>query len=346
VVFDAVAAEAGTLLPATELALVGRYMPDGFIQYVGAWSSFGNTEWLGTSRRVGGHNVSTLVFETGRAGRVDELDEESSAVTMLARASGARSSAGAPIEVEGRLWGVMIVASIRERVLPPGIEDELAAFTELIATAIANAEARAELTASRARIVTSADETRRRIVRDLHDGAQSRLVNTIITLGLAAHAQDHDDGAQARQLLDEAVAEAKDANRQLRELVHGILPAGLAEAGLPAVVEELVDRVRIPVEFDVAPARFRPEIEANSYFLIAEALTNVAKHSGAQRATVKVWVEDELVHVEVRDDGVGGARPEGGGLRGLADRIDALGGRLTIDSPRAGGTRITATLPP
>jgi PAS domain S-box-containing protein len=345
-VFAAVAEEVGTLLPAPDLALVGRYMPDGSIEYVGAWSAWGEAEWLGKSVRLGGHNVSTVVFETGRPGRVDQLDEDASAVTSLARESGARSSAGAPIEVEGRLWGVMIVAASHETVLPPGIEHELAAFTELIATAIANAEARAEVMASRARIVTSADETRRQIVRDLHDGAQSGLVQTLITLELARRAHDDGDGAEAGQLLDEALNQAQRANRELRELVQGILPSGLARWGLPNAVEELIDRLRIPVAVDVAPDRFRPEIEANAYFVIAEALTNVVKHSGARQATVRVRVEDELLHVEVGDDGIGGARPEGGGLRGLADRIDALGGRLAIDSPRAGGTRITATLPP
>ncbi|MDA0162622.1 GAF domain-containing protein [Solirubrobacter ginsenosidimutans] len=344
-VFAAVAEEVGTLLPAAELALVGRYLPDGSIEYVGAWSALGGAEWLGTRVRVGGHNVSTLVFETRQPGRVDHLGEEASEVTELARASGARSSAGAPIEVEGRLWGAMIVASIHEAVLPPDIEHELAAFTELIATAIANAEARAELTASRARLVTSADETRRRIVRDLHDGAQSRLVQTTITLGLARRAQDHDDGVQARELMAEALDQAQRANRELRDLVQGILPSDLARSGLAPAVEELIDRVRVPVTLDVTAERFRPEIEANAYFLVAEALTNIAKHSGAEQASVRVWVEDALVHVEVRDDGSGGARPEGGGLRGLADRIEALGGRLTIDSPRSGGTRITAVLP-
>jgi PAS domain S-box-containing protein len=344
-VFAAVAEEVGTLVPATELALVGRYMDDESIEYVGAWSAVGETAWLGKRVKLGGHNVSTLVLKTGQPGRVDQFDQEASAVTALAREHGARSSAGAPIEVEGRLWGVIIVASIHEAVLSPRIERELAAFTELIATAIANAEARAELRASRARLVTSADETRRRIVRDLHDGAQSGLVQTIMTLRMARRAEDQDDDAQARQLLDEALAQAQRANSELRDLVQGILPAGLARSGLATAVAQLIERLRVPVTADVAPGRFRPEIEANAYFLIAEALTNVVKHSNARRATVSVRVEDALLHVEVGDDGVGGARPEGGGLRGLADRIDALGGRLEIDSPRAGGTRITATLP-
>jgi PAS domain S-box-containing protein len=345
-VFAAVAQVVGMFLSAAELALIGRYMPDGSVEYVGAWSALGDAAWLGRKVRLGGRNVSTVVFETGQPGRVDSLDEDASAVTELAREQGARSSAGAPIEVEGRLWGVMIVASLHAAVLPPDIENELAAFTELVATAIANAEARAQLTASRARIVTSADETRRQIVRDLHDGAQSRLVQTIISLELARRAQDHDDGAEAGQLLGEALVHAEGANRELRELVQGILPSGLARWGLPTAVEEVVDRLRIPVTVDVTPDRFRPEIEANAYFVIAEALTNVVKHSRAQQATVRVWVEDDLLHLEVRDDGIGGARPESGGLRGLADRTDALGGRFTVDSPRDGGTRITATLPP
>ena len=344
-VFAAVAEEVGSLLATVEMALVGRYTGDRTIEYVGAWSAFGEAEWLGATVPVGGRNVSTVVFETGQPGRVDYLATDASAVTALARGSGARSSAGAPIAVEGRLWGVMIVASGHEAILPPNTEHELAAFTELVATAIANAEARGELTASRARIVTSADDTRRRIVRDLHDGAQSRLVQTIITLDLAQRAHDEDDGTQVRELLDGAREQAGRANTELRELVQGILPAGLAR-GLATAVDELIERVRIPVTVDVPPDRFRPEIEANAYFLIAEALTNVNKHSGARRANVRVWVEDRLLHVEVRDDGVGGARPEGSGLSGLADRIDALGGRLTIDSPPAHGTRIAATLPP
>ena len=194
--------------------------------------------------------------------------------------------------------------------------------------------------------MNSADDTRRRIVRDLHDGAQSRLVQTILTLELAANAHDADDGAQARQLLGEALDHARDANHELRDLVQGILPSGLAREGLATAVGDLVERLRIPGTVDVTLDRFRPEIEANSYFVIAEALTNVAKHSGARQATVRVWAEDELLHLEIRDDGAGGARRDGGGLRGLADRVDALGGRLTIDSPPAGGTCIAATLPP
>jgi signal transduction histidine kinase len=247
--------------------------------------------------------------------------------------------------VEGQLWGVIIVASRHQAALPVGIEHELAGFTELVATAIANTQAREELAASRARLVTAADETRRRIVRDLHDGAQHGLVQTIITLNLAQRAQDHGDEDEARGLFHEALVHAERANRELRELAQGILPSVLARGGLAASVEELSEHLRLPVRIDVTRERFRPEIEANAYFVVAEALTNLAKHSRAQSGTVAACVEDNHLHLDIRDDGVGGARLDGGGLRGLTDRVTALGGRARIDSPSGAGTHISATLP-
>jgi PAS domain S-box-containing protein len=345
VVFAAVAAEVAKLLPGVDLALVGRYMPDPSIEFVGGWSSFGEADWVGKTVKVGGHNVTTAVFETGQPARVEHLQDDATAVTAVARGSGARSSAGAPIKVEGQLWGLMIVASVQEERLPPGIEHELAGFTELVAAAIANTQAREELAASRARLVTAADETRRQIVRDLHDGAQNRLVQTIITLNLAQRAQDRGDQDQARALFGEGLGHAEQANTELRELAQGILPSVLARGGLAASVEELMERLRLPVSIEVTRDRFRPEIESGAYFVVAEALTNLAKHSGARSAMVAARVEDNHLHVDVSDDGVGGARPDGGGLRGLADRVAALGGRVRIDSPPGGGTRISATLP-
>ena len=341
----AVAEEAGRVLTSAEMSIIGRYTADHAIEFVGGWGRTGDPVWVGQTASLGGDNVSTLVYETAEPARVDHLDDEAAPVTAIARGSRARSSAGAPIEVEGRLWGVIIVASSRDEGLPAGIEHELAAFTELVATAIANTQAREELAASRARLVAAADETRRRIVRDLHDGAQNRLVQTIMTLTLAQHAQDRHDGETARMLFDEALGHAEQANVELRELAQGILPSVLARGGLAASVEELVERLRLPVTIEVTPDRFAPEIEANAYFVVAEALTNLAKHSRAGSATVAGWVEGNHLHVDVSDDGVGGARPEGSGLRGLADRVAALGGRMMIDSPSGGGTRILADLP-
>ena len=345
VVFTAVAEEVATVLPGIDLATLGRYTADRSIEYVGGWSSFGEADWIGQTVRISGRNVSTAVFETGQPARVDRIQDDATGASVVARARGARSSAGAPIHVEGQLWGVMIVASVHEERLPAGIEHELAGFTELLGTAIANADAQAELIASRARIVASADEARRRIVRDLHDAAQQRLVHTIITLKLARRAHDTGDADAVGELVGEALDHAEHANTELRELVYGILPNVLTRGGLAAVLRELTRRLRIPVDVNVTSERFPAEIEATAYFVIAEALTNVTKHSRANAAEVSAEITDGTLKLEVHDDGVGGARADGSGVRGVADRVVALGGQLRVDSPEGAGTRVTATLP-
>jgi signal transduction histidine kinase len=220
----------------------------------------------------------------------------------------------------------------------------MAHFTELVATAIANADGRAQLVASRTRLLTAGDDARRRVVRDLHDGAQQRLVTTIITLKQARDAQrDRDESAGA--LVAEALDQAEQANAELRELAHGILPQVLVRGGLRAGVNALVSRLHVPVDVAVHGERLAPEIEASAYFVVAESLTNVVKHSRAESAEVKAWVQGSVLHLDVRDDGVGGARADGTGLLGLHDRLAALGGRLRVESPPDGGTRIAATLP-
>jgi signal transduction histidine kinase len=245
--------------------------------------------------------------------------------------------------VAGRLWGAAIVAKQGDQ-LGVDAEQRMAGFTELVATAIANADGRAELIASRARLLTAADDARRRVVRDLHDGAQQRLVQTILTLKLAQDAQQN-GRESADALVAEALNQAQQSNDELRELAHGILPSVLAHGGLQAGVKALVSRARVPVDVAVTGDRFAVEIEASAYFVVAEALTNIAKHSGAGSAYVRAWAEGRALRVEVRDDGVGGARADGTGLLGLHDRLAALGGRLWIESPPEGGTRVAATLP-
>jgi signal transduction histidine kinase len=190
---------------------------------------------------------------------------------------------------------VIAASTTREAPFPPNTESPIAGFAELVATAVSIAEARADLVASRARVLTAGDDTRRRVVRDLHDGAQQSLV--------------------------------------------------LARGGLAAGVNALVRRLRVPVSVEVPRDRFPTEIEASAYFVVAEALTNVAKHSGAQSADVTASIDDSVLRLDVRDDGVGGARRDGSGLVGLDDRVAALGGELRLESPPGGGTRITATLP-
>jgi signal transduction histidine kinase len=195
-----------------------------------------------------------------------------------------------------------------------------------MATAIANADSRDQLTASRARLVTESDDARRRVVRDLHDGAQQRLVHAIITLKLAQRALHAGDG-EAQPLLAEALEQAEQGNAELRELAHGILPSVLAHGGLQAGLETVVSRIDLPVTVDVPAGRFPTEIEASAYFIVAKALTNVVKHARAQSAEVRASVQDGMLQVEVRDDGVDGADADGHGLIGLSDRLTALGGR-------------------
>jgi signal transduction histidine kinase len=205
-------------------------------------------------------------------------------------------------------------------------------------------ESRGELVASRARVVATADETRRRLERDLHDGAQQSLVHTVITLKLARRALGDASGPEV-ELIDEALSHAERANDELRELAHGILPATLSR-GLGAAIETLASRMRLPVSMDVTEERLTPELEATAYFIVAEALTNTVKHARASRAHVSAAVADGVLHVEVRDDGVGGAGADGrSGLLGLSDRVAAVNGDLHVNSPPGGGTTIVATLP-
>jgi signal transduction histidine kinase len=199
------------------------------------------------------------------------------------------------------------------------------------------------LEASRARVLAAADEERRRVVRDLHDGAQQRLVHAVITLKLAQRALAHGDEAQA--LVSEALAHAQQANTDLRELSHGILPAALTRGGLRAGVQSLATRCSVPVEIDIDGARLPSAVEATAYFVVSELLTNVAKHAHATQVHISATVRDDVLRLTVSDDGAGGARPDGPGLLGLRDRLSALGGELELSSPPGRGTRVTAVIP-
>jgi PAS domain S-box-containing protein len=343
-VFGAVAEEVANLLPGVDVALVGRYGHDATIEFVGGWSNTGQTDWVGDTVGVGGNNVSTKVLETREPARVDQLDDDSMA-TAAALRTGTRSSAGAPINVESQLWGVMIVGSGEKAGLPQGIEHELAGFTELVATAIANAQAREEVAASRARIVAAADESRRRIERDLHDGVQQRL----IVLGLQVQAaRDLANGSTAaREQLAQISQGLNSVVDQLREISTGIHPVILRHGGLRAGIRALARRSPIPVDVEVpADLHLADPVEVAAYYVASEALTNAAKHSNASMVEVRVVVHERELKLTIRDDGVGGASVGGGsGLIGLADRVEAVGGRLRIASPPGEGTTLRVALP-
>lgn len=340
-VFDAVAGETLSLMRA-DSARVCRYEPDGTATVLAERHTGAEPLTVGTRSTLEGQRVTAQVLRTGQASRSGGFDEAAGTAGALAR--GLRCAVGAPILVEGGLWGVIVADWSRRDPLPDEAEARLNEFAELVATAIANANSRDQLAASRGRLLTEADHARRRVVRDLHDGAQQRLVQTIVTLKLTQRALEPNN-EKAEALIAEALAHAEQANTELRELAHGILPAALAHGGLRSGVSSIVSQLELPVGVDVVSDRFAPEIEASAYFVIAEALTNVVKHAHAERAEVRAFVEDETLHLEIRDDGIGGADPHGHGLVGLSDRVAALNGRIGVEDQAEGGTVLAATLP-
>ena len=344
--FAVVAKEVGRLL-AADFAVLVRFDPSDTLEVVGTWTSTGAPAPTPVGGRVplGGRNVTTAVWQTARPARIDYDDGLiSGAIGQAAtRDWGVRSSAGVPVSVEGQVWGAIVVALTGGEFLSADTESRLAGFTELVSTAIANAEAQAEVTAARARVVAAADQARRRIERDLHDGTQQRLVSLALKLRAAQAAVPPELGRQ----LDEAVAEATGALEELTEIARGIHPAVLAERGLAPALKTLARRSPIPVDLQVsADERLPDQVEVSAYYVVAEALTNAAKHSRASAVSVEVEVAGEVLRVAVRDDGVGGADlARGTGLAGLKDRVEALGGRIFLDSRSGAGTSLRAEFP-
>ncbi|HEV7855074.1 MAG TPA: AAA family ATPase [Mycobacterium sp.] len=339
-VFAAVAQEVSALFGADAAAIM-RFEPDGEATVMGG-CGFEHSQ-PGSRGRPNPHLAMASVQATGRAARRDMDDPTASLPETTPEA--VRSAVASPIVVEGRVWGAIGVGLRRER-LPQDTEQRLAEFTELVATAIANAESRAELTTSRARIVATADQTRRRIERDLHDGAQQRLVSLALHLRATQAAVSPELGEFGAEL-NRAVAEATGVLDELREIARGIHPAILAQGGLGAALRSLARRSPIPVDLDMRLQGRLPEhVEVSAYYVIAEALTNTAKHARASAVTVTVEAADAVLRIAVRDDGDGGADfAHGTGLVGLKDRVEALGGRTFLDSPRGAGTSLRVELP-
>jgi signal transduction histidine kinase len=331
-VFEAVTREVG-LLCGADLARLERYQADGTVTGVAAWSRVPVELAVGTRIELDGLSIARGVEQTAGPVRVDSFGEDSGAIAREARALGIRSSVGCPIVVAGRLWGVVAASRKTDEPFPPDTEAQIAGFTELVATAIANAEARAELTASRARIAATADQTRRRIERDLHDGAQQRLVSLVLQLRAAQAAVPPELGELAAEL-DAVAAGLNGALEELREFARGIHPAILAEGGLGPALRTLARRSPVPVQLQLGiQARLPERVEVAAYYVVAEALTNVVKHANASVAEVEVAVEDGLVRLGIRDDGVGGVDlARGSGLVGLKDRVEATGGTLVVES--------------
>ena len=344
-VFSAVAEEVASVL-GLRVVTVCRYEVDAVV----VLSSLGIPAFPAGSRwPLDDANLPGSVYRTGGPVRIDDFtDDLTGAVGIYAMAhdGSVKSALGAPIVVDGAVWGSVNAASTEERAFPADAEERLARFTDLVATSVQNATMRDQLAASRARVIAAADESRRRIERDLHDGAQQQLVTLALDLRMAE--------AKIPSGLDELRADVgrvaqglNDAMQELREMSRGIHPAVLTLRGLAPALETLGRRSAVEIELDVRCEQRLPDrVEVAAYYTVAEALTNASKHSGATRAWVSVRKQDGALQLSVRDDGAGGADPtQGTGLIGLRDRVEALGGTIEIDSPPGRGTRIDVAIP-
>ena len=339
-----VAEEAGRLLEARTAATV-RFDEESAV-IVGSWSD-GEGAGIEVGTLVPYSDPDSPVYRATReGGRIDDYADILGEAARLTRVRGYRSAVMAPITADGRLWGTLAVFSAVANHFPADAQQRLADFTNLVALALESAEVHDQLTASRARIVEASVAERRRLERNLHDGAQQRLVTLAVHLRIAQETL-RDDSAAAEAMLAGVGEELKLALEELRELARGLHPAILTDRGLEPALQSLANRAPFAVTIVGVPShRLTESVEAAVYYVVAESLTNTAKHADASEARVEITHANEEVVVTIADNGSGGASAaHGSGLRGLADRIDALGGRFELESPSGGGTLVRATLP-
>ena len=346
-VFEQVTAEVGRLLGLPG-ASVFQYDGEAHTAtVVGAWSEHGPPRFpVGVKLELDGDTVIAKVVRTGSPQRVERYEQASGTLAKTVRGFGYRAAVAAPVSVGGRLWGVLAAATTSSDALPEGLEQRLCDFADLVAQALANADAYEKLAASRAHVVEVGDAERRRLERNLHDGAQQRLVSVALSLSMVGTKLESDPAA-ARKALSAAQEDLAQGLAELRELARGIHPVILTERGLGPALNALLARAPVPVEIQEMPEqRLTPTVEAAAYYVVAEAITNVGKYAQASGATVGVSRSNGFALVTVADDGVGGADPaRGSGLHGLAARVESLNGRLDVDSPPGRGTRIRAEIP-
>jgi signal transduction histidine kinase len=342
-VFAAVAQEVGHVLGA-ETALIDRYGTEGDATVVAGWGKLREAFPVGSRWGLDGDTVGALVYRTGRPARLDSYEQATGSIAAEAHKVGLQCAVASPIVVDGHLWGVIAVATPRGQRMPADAESRIAHFTELVATAIASAESHAALTASRARVVAAADETRRRIERDLHDGIQQQLVSLILELGAAETTEE------LRVQLARTACGLRGVIEDLREISSGIHPAILSKGGVERALHALARRSAVPVELDLHAERRLPSpVQVAAYYAVSEALTNATKHASASVVRVSLDAPDvpnASVRLTIRDDGTGGADPgRGSGLMGLNDRVEALGGTLQVTSPTGSGTTLHVEIP-
>jgi signal transduction histidine kinase len=345
-VFAAVTEEVRRLLGAAGARML-RYEPDGSATPV-AWSDAPGTQLPRVTHwTLEGDNVPSRVWRGGRPARMDGFMHASGRLAAFLRDNGVHSAVGAPIVVEGRLWGVMVAVSIANEPLPLDAELRLSGFTELAAAAIACANTNDELAASRARIVAASDQARRRIERNLHDGIQQRLISITLMLKRTMREDLTAESHRARSRLSEVARDLEEAMTDLQETARGIHPPILTQGGLGPAIRSLACRSPVPVELDVRVPERLPEVtEVTAYYVVAEALANTAKHANATVAWVRAEIQAGHLQLSVRDDGVGGLDPQAGsGLIGLVDRVESTGGTLAISGPAGGGASLRVDLP-
>jgi signal transduction histidine kinase len=346
--FSAVAKEVAGVI---EVPVVGinRYEADRTYTIVG--NAGESNRWIGTRWPVADRGLTGMILATGRPSRQDDFvgipGTLGDAVprSLIRSWQEMRSVVGVPIIVEGSIWGILSAAAAPGTLVPAGTEERLLRFTEIVATAVSNATTRTELLTSRARLVSAADESRRRLERDLHDGIQQWLVALALRARKAAGIVAGGESAaqELSGLADDLVA----VTDELREISRGIHPAILSDAGLDDALEALARRSTIRVDLDVGfQGRYDPTLEATVYYVVAESITNAVKHAHASVVAVRGAVRDGTIELEIRDDGVGGAvASRGSGITGLKDRVDTLRGTISFSSPAGAGTTIRMRLP-
>jgi signal transduction histidine kinase/uncharacterized protein YoaH (UPF0181 family) len=342
--FKAVAEEMSQHLGA-KLTALWRYQPDGSAILVATNVDAAPRLPVGTRMTLEGENLLAMVLETGRPARQDsiETDNASGSTVGLIREIGLRTAVGAPVVVDRRVWGMAGLGSTNPDPLPADTEERVSDFADLVAIAIANAAARDDLIASRARIVAAADDARRRLERDLHDGAQQRLVS----LGLQLRLAEGSAPPGLKEQLAAVVSGLTTVSQELQQISRGIHPAILSKGGLGPALKTLARRCPVPVHVDVAVDRRLPDpVEVAAYYVVAEALTNAAKYAHASEVTVCAETKGVNLDLSIQDDGIGGADSrKGSGLIGLKDRVEVLGGYMQIASHPGTGTSVHVTIP-
>ncbi len=343
--FASVCEEVGRLAGA-ETANLLRYDQDR-VTIVGAWSSLQQPPFpTGTTLPLDGDSLAVRVRQSGRPERLDSYDDIAGELADRVREVRLASSVAAPVSLGGEVWGFVAAGTVREGAFSAGAEAQLGRFAELLSLALANAEANRKLRESRVRLVESSDAERRRLERNLHDGAQQRLVALRLNLRMAETVVAH-DREKGLELLRQAQRDLDESLQELRELARGLHPAILSDRGLGPALEGLRNRSAVPVELKMTCGEpLPPAVEAAFYYVTSEALTNAARYAQASHITVEVSDGDQRAILRVRDDGAGGARiRNGGGLHGLTDRVEALGGQLGLSSVRGEGTTVEARVP-